>query len=132
MGRFTDEKDGKWITVKGRHIFIERGEELQSALNKIRGKVYFDVEQENSGFKEKKSEKLLTRAEKSDKVDSKDAEPYENIDSKVRDKLSSVRGAIKTYGKARTEIYTWDYCYSVEIYDDDEYSYEVLSRRKLK
>lgn len=36
MGRFTDEKDGKWITVKGRHIFIENGESVDSAFQKMR------------------------------------------------------------------------------------------------
>ena len=68
MGRFTDEKDGKWITVKGRHIFIENGESVNSAFQKMR-----------EGMKTESNPKELTKRDKSDIIKNppKDSEKEE-------------------------------------------------------
>lgn len=55
---------------------------------------------------------------------------YENISSKVMDKISSIRQELEQRGETVEYIYTFDYRYRVRIYDD--YSYEILSRKKLK
>lgn len=59
MGRFTDEKEGRWITVKGRHIFIENGESVDSAFQKIR-----------EGMKAEKPAKNLTNSKESGNIKS--------------------------------------------------------------
>lgn len=122
--RYTNGKDGKWITVKGRHVFIERGESVETAMQKIRGKVYFDAEKEET---QKPSEKPLTDDKKNDTI-----KQNEDLSSYVKEKLSSIRDTLKRDGKAQKVIYTWNYQYIVEIYDDDEYSYKVIGRKEIK
>lgn len=115
--RYKESEDGRWITVKGRHIFIRRGENPSVAFEKIRKEL---------------EEKPLTDDEKKDKLDKEECSERKTIDSSVRNKIGSVRKQLEKYGKAKVDLYTWNYCYLVEIHDDDEYSYTILSRRRLK
>ena len=46
------------------------------------------------------------------------------------DKISLVRKQLERTGKAIAVVVTWDYIYNVKINNDDEFSYEILSKRR--
>ena len=45
------------------------------------------------------------------------------------DKISLVRKQLERTGKAIAVVVTWDYIYNVKI-NNDEFSYEILSKRR--
>lgn len=110
----TQDKDGNygiWRTVKrvGK-IFIRVGETGKDA-----------VERYTKELLSMPISKLTKKAQK---------RVYENISSKVMDKISTVRTKLEMQGEVITHIYTFNYRYNVMIYDD--YSYKILSRKRLK
>ena len=56
----------------------------------------------------------------------------EKLRPKVMDKISSVRNELEQNGSAYVRIYTFEYKYLVEVKNDDEYSYKILYKEKLK
>ena len=55
---------------------------------------------------------------------------YENISSKVMDKISTNRARLELLGEVEVCVYTFNYRYNVVLYED--YSYRIISRKKLK
>lgn len=110
----TQDKTGKygiWRTIRRvGQIFIYVGETANEAVARKR------VEWLNTP-----TNKLKKQVQK----------PYqESLDSKVRNKLSSIRKDLEEYGYKTTTIYSFEYCYCVVIYRDQ--SYKILSRRRLR
>ena len=110
----TQDKDGNygiWRTVKrvGK-IFIRVGETGEDAVARYTKEL---LSMPISKLKKKAQKRV-----------------YENISSKVMDKISTVRIKLEMQGEATTHVYTFNYRYNVRIHDD--YSYEILSRKKIK
>ena len=55
---------------------------------------------------------------------------YKETRSLVMDKISLVRKQLERTGNAIAVVVTWDYIYNVKINNDDEFSYEILSKRR--
>lgn len=110
----TQDKDGNygiWRTIKSvGKVFIRVGETGEDAVARYTKEL---LSMPISKLKKKAQKRV-----------------YENISSKVMDKISSIRKELEQRGETVEYIYTFSYCYRVKIYDD--YSYDVLSRKKLK
>ena len=112
----TQDDDGNygiWRTVKrvGK-LFIRVGETTEEAVaRKTKELLAMPIS------------KLKKTAQKSVKA---------RLRSKVMDKLSTIRNELEQNGSAIVTIYSFEYRYLVEIYDDDKYSYKILKRVKLK
>ena len=112
----TQDDDGNygiWRTVKrvGK-LFIRVGETTEEAVARKTKELLAML-----------ISKLKKTAQKSVKA---------RLRSKVMDKLSTIRNELEQNGSAIVTIYSFEYRYLVEIYDDDKYSYKILKRVKLK
>jgi hypothetical protein len=102
---------GIWRTIKriGR-VFIKVGETGNDA-----------VARKTKEWLEMPSEKLKKHAQK----------PYNaTLQSKVYDKISTIRKDLEEHGEKTVFIYSFEYRYRVLIRKD--YSYKILTRKKLK
>lgn len=76
-----DENNGKWVTIKGRHIFIKDGESVEDAMN--RSLKEYPAKEESGEETPKKVRS--TNKEVRDKIQAHIREYYENDEDLVKD-----------------------------------------------
>lgn len=111
MAKKTNDEDGVWRTIKGRHIFIKNGQSLEEAMaesGKFEGKTKTDVKKDNNKVKDEEPKKEDKEDKKDKDKDKAKEEPTNDLKSQVDELL----------GKSHTKIPN-DVLGSVDdIYDD--------------